>query len=129
MSSTIFTAQKVMAPSSGRLRKRGVKIHPFHLPGSAPDTFNGFIIDPRDDQLPVGLIAQLVEHCSSIAEVRVQVPLMPFSCCYLKSSHNCGDHALKIRFHPQFKYMNIHITSDYHNIYLSASESVRAVFK
>ena len=37
MSSTIFTAQKVMVPSSGRLRKRGVKIHPFHLPGSAPD--------------------------------------------------------------------------------------------
>ena len=31
MYSTIFTAQKVMVPSGG-LRKRGVKIHPFHFP-------------------------------------------------------------------------------------------------
>ena len=32
------------------------------------------IIDPHNDLLPVGLIAQLVEHCTGIAEVRVQVP-------------------------------------------------------
>jgi len=32
-------------------------------------------MDPHSDQLPVGLIAQLVEHCTGITEVRVRVPL------------------------------------------------------
>ena len=31
----------------------------------------GLIIDPHNDQLSVGVIAQLVEHCTGIAEVRV----------------------------------------------------------
>ena len=35
----------------------------------------GLIIDPHDDQLPVGLIAQLVEHCIDNAEVRVRIPV------------------------------------------------------
>ena len=29
------------------------------------------IIDPPNDQLPVGLKAELAEHCTSIAEVRL----------------------------------------------------------
>ena len=28
--------------------------------------------DPHNDQLPVGLIAQLVEHCTGITEVRFE---------------------------------------------------------
>ena len=36
------------------------------------------MIDPYNDQLPVGLIAQLVEHCTGVAEVRVRVPSRPF---------------------------------------------------
>ena len=35
----------------------------------------GLIIDPHNDLLPVGLIAQLVEHCTGIAEVRVWIPV------------------------------------------------------
>ena len=35
----------------------------------------GFIIDPHNDQLLVGAIDKLVEHCSGIAEVRVPIPL------------------------------------------------------
>ena len=35
----------------------------------------GLIIDSRNGQFPVGLIAQLVEYCTSIAEVSVCVPL------------------------------------------------------
>ena len=31
----------------------------------------GLIIDPHNDLLPVGLRAQLVEHCTGIAEVRI----------------------------------------------------------
>ena len=34
-------------------------------------TIYAIIVDPQNDQLPVGLIAQLVEHCTRIAEVRV----------------------------------------------------------
>ena len=33
------------------------------------------IIDPHNDLLPVGLIAPLVEHCTVIAEVGVQIPV------------------------------------------------------
>ena len=32
----------------------------------------GLIIDPHNDLLSVGLIAQLVEHCTGIAGVRVR---------------------------------------------------------
>ena len=32
-------------------------------------TFDGYITNSQRGQLPVGLIAQLVEHCTSIAEV------------------------------------------------------------
>ena len=31
---------------------------------------------PENDQLPIGLIAQLVEHWTDIAEVRVRVPVL-----------------------------------------------------
>ena len=37
----------------------------------------GLIIDQHDDQLPFGLIAQLVEHCTGIAEVRIRVTFRP----------------------------------------------------
>ena len=34
-------------------------------------------LDPHNDHLPVGLIAQLVEHCTGIAEVRDRIPFGP----------------------------------------------------
>ena len=47
-------------------------------------TFYGYITKSQSDQLPNGLIAQLVEHCTGIAEVMaVQACL---SCVY-----NCDD--------------------------------------
>ena len=36
------------------------------------------IINPHNNQLPVGLIAQMVEHCTGIAEVSVSVPNQAF---------------------------------------------------
>ena len=35
----------------------------------------GLIIDPHNDLLSIGLIAQLVEHCTSITGVRVRTSL------------------------------------------------------
>lgn len=32
------------------------------------------LIDPHNEQLPVGLIAQLAEHCTGIAGVWVRIP-------------------------------------------------------
>ena len=40
-------------------------------------TVYGLIIDAHDDQLPVGLIAQLVECCSGGAEDRIRVSFRP----------------------------------------------------
>ena len=40
-------------------------------------TVYGLIIDPHDDQLPVGLIAQLVECCPGSAEDRIRVSFRP----------------------------------------------------
>ena len=39
--------------------------------------YYGLIIDSHNDQLSVGLIAQLVEHCTGMVEVRDQVPSWP----------------------------------------------------
>ena len=36
-------------------------------------TIYGLIIDPHNDYLPIGLMAQLVKHCSGITDVRVRV--------------------------------------------------------
>ena len=45
-----------------------------HIISSIPNIY-GLINDPHNDFLPVGLIAELVEHCTSIAEVRVRIPV------------------------------------------------------
>ena len=48
-----------------------------------------FITNSRCDQLLVGLISQLVEHCTSIAEVMGSNPVQAcLSCVY-----NCDDHS------------------------------------
>ena len=36
-------------------------------------TICGLIIAPHSDQFPVGLIIQLVEHCTGVTKVRLQV--------------------------------------------------------
>jgi len=37
------------------------------------------IIDPHNHLLPVGLIAQLVEHCTGILEVGVGIPVQAWN--------------------------------------------------
>ena len=60
-------------------------------------TIHGLIIDAHDDQLPVGFIVQLVEHCTGIAEGRGQVLLRleffkPFFCYSSSSINNVKNH-------------------------------------
>ena len=45
----------------------------------------GLIMDLHNDLLPVGPIAQLVEHVIRIAEVGVKVPFRPFFCYCLRT--------------------------------------------
>ena len=39
---------------------------------------SGFIWNQHSDQLPVGLLAQLIEHCTGIAEVMGSNPVQAF---------------------------------------------------
>ena len=52
---------------------------------------NRLIIDPHNNQLPVDLIAYLVEHCNGITEVRIWVmfrpEFKPFLLLLLKGSY------------------------------------------
>ena len=50
----------------------------------------GLIIHPINKLLPVGLIAQLVEHCNGIAEVRVRIPVQAFLAA-AKAGLKCDD--------------------------------------
>ena len=61
---------------------------------------NGYITNSHNDQLPVGSIAQLVEHCTGIAEVMGSNPVqawiffrLSFRNC-LSCVYNCDDHLL-----------------------------------
>ena len=38
----------------------------------------GLTRNPHNYQLPVSLVAQLAEHCTGIAEVRVRIPIQAF---------------------------------------------------
>ena len=46
-----------------------VQIYDFHIFITVYSPLHGFIWNQHIDQLPVGLLAQLVEHCTGIAEV------------------------------------------------------------
>ena len=49
---------------------------------------HGYITNSQCDQLPDGLIAQLVEHCTGIAEVMGSNPVQP-GLFFKLSFHNC----------------------------------------
>ena len=74
-----------------------VQIHDFHIFTTVYSPLHGFIWNQHSDQLPVGLLAQLVEHCTGIAEVMGSNPVQAwiflrpsFHYC-LSSVHNYED--------------------------------------
>ena len=52
-----------------------VQIYDFHIFTAVYSPLHGFIWNQHSDQLPVGLLAQLVEHCTGIAEVMGSNPV------------------------------------------------------
>ena len=58
----------------------------------------GYITNPQHDQLLVGLIAQLIEHCTDIAEVMGSNPVQAAISRLLKlCRHNCDDQSFKFK--------------------------------
>ena len=66
-----------------------ITLYEFHIVTVIDSTVHGFITNQHNDQLPGSLVAQMVEHCTGIAEV------MDGFC--LSSVHYCED-----RFHIQY---------------------------
>ena len=65
------------------------------------------LIHEVPDQLPVGLIAQLVEHCTGIAEVRVQIPGQAFL-ALISSAKTGMNHTTKNSFQHAFQIKEFH---------------------
>ena len=77
-------------------------------------TIYELIIDPHEERLQVGHIAQLVEHCTGTTDVRVRVLFAPelfspfFFYC-LSSIAKWGRSLTLNCFHPQFKWSFIYL--------------------
>ena len=65
---------------------------------------NEYITNSHNDQLPVGLIAQLVEHCSGIAEVIDSNLRLSFRNCLI-CVNNFENLFFYLIFHPHSKHM------------------------
>ena len=71
---------------------------------------HGYITNSQYDQLPVGLVSQLVEHCTGIAEVMGSNPVQA-KIFFRLSFRNCLSCVVTARiFHPQFK---IYVSNNY----------------
>ena len=82
--------------------------HGISLIRSYISTLYELMIDPHNDQLPVGVVAQLVEHCSGIAEVWVRVPYRPiFRFCFSSGAklRRSSTQKLKLKFNHNKLYI------------------------
>ena len=57
------------------ISKPTVHIHDFHVFTIIYSSLHGFITHQHNDQLPVSLLAQLVEHCTDVAEFICSNPI------------------------------------------------------
>ena len=79
-----------------------VHVYNFHIFTVIYSSLHGFTLNQHNDQLPVGLLAQLVEHCTGIAKVMNSSPVQAWFFFFFRpyfqycssSVHNCED-----RFH------------------------------
>ena len=75
-------------------------------------TLHRFLMNPQNDHLPVGLLAQVVEHCTGITEVMGLTSAQAWTHFFqalfsllLSSIHNCDDrmHLHRMKSHPPGK--------------------------
>ena len=67
-SGLLFTTSQVVFITA-KITFTAVQIYDFHIFTTVHSSLHGFIWNQHSDQLPGGMLAQLVEHCSGIAEV------------------------------------------------------------
>ena len=79
-----------------------IHIYNFHIFTVIYSSFYRFIWNQHNDQLPVGLLAQLVEHCTGIAEVMGSNPIQAWI-FFRPYFHYCSSsvHYRKDCFHIQ----------------------------
>ena len=58
--------------------KSKVYLCDFHIFTVIYSSLHGFIMNQHNDQLPIGFLAQLVEHCFGVAEVMDSNPIKAF---------------------------------------------------
>ena len=96
-----------------------VQIYDFHIFTAVYSPLHGFIWNQHSGQLPVGLLAQLVEHCTSIAEVMGSNPVQAWI-FFRPSFHYCLSRKIAFIF-KQWLYKSIYsrqfVTAVEHMIY------------
>ena len=90
-----------------------VQIYDFYIFTVVYSPLHGFIWNQHNDQLPVGLLAQLVECCTSIAEVMGSNPVQAWI-FFRRHFHNCSSSV-----HYCEDHFNIHVFICSSNIWLS----------
>ena len=81
-----------------------VQVYDFHIFPAIYSPLHGFIWNQHSDQLLIGLLAHLVEHCTGIAEVMGSNPVQAWI-FFGPSFHYCLRSLSYPRLNPQFKYM------------------------
>ena len=87
--------------------------------------------EPENDQLPIGLLAQLAEHCTGIAEVMGSTPEQALAFFFLCFHYCCSNPPiLKICFITNYLAWNITCSSEGRVALLSVNErwGVRTFF-
>ena len=71
----VLQLRKESLKKIGIILQPAVHIYDFHIFKTSLSSFHGFITNQFNDLLPVGLLAQLVERCTGIAEVKGSNPV------------------------------------------------------
>ena len=77
-----------------------VQIYDFHIFKAVYSPLHGFIWNQHNDQLAVGLLAQLVEHCTGIAEVMGSNPVLRRSAVKIYDFHMLPVHTVFLNCLP-----------------------------
>ena len=88
-----------------------VQIYDFQIVTVVYSPLPGFILNQHNDQLPVGLLAQLVEHCACITEVMGSNPVQAWI-FFRPYFHYCPRGAITAKIVFIFTYFKYHWRGD-----------------
>ena len=88
-----------------------VQIYDFQIVTVVYSPLHGFILNQHNDQLPVGLLGQLVEHCACITEVMGSNPVQAWI-FFRPYFHYCSSGAITAKIVFIFTYFKYHWKGD-----------------